>query len=90
MVQSQNNDPGNCGTVVNPVTGKVWLDRNLGATQVAISSTDADSYGDLYQWGRNADGHQIRTSDITTTLASEYFTTSGLFITNDSHHLIGC
>lgn len=84
MVQSQNNDPGNYGTVVNPVTGKVWLDRNLGATQVAISSTDADSYGDLYQWGRNADGHQIRTSDITTTLASEYFTTSGLFITNDS------
>lgn len=29
---------GNYGTVVNPVTGKVWLDRNLGATQVATSS----------------------------------------------------
>ena len=43
-------------------TGRIWLDRNLGATQVATSSTDADSYGDLYQWGRNTDGHQIRTS----------------------------
>ena len=75
---------GNYGTVVNPVTGKIWLDRNLGATQVATSSTDADSYGDLYQWGRNADGHQIRTSGTTPTLASNYFTTGGLFITNSS------
>lgn len=32
---------GNYGTVVNPVTGKVWLDRNLGASQVATSSDDA-------------------------------------------------
>ena len=47
---------------VTSTTGKIWLDRNLGATQVATSSTDAASYGDLYQWGRNTDGHQIRTS----------------------------
>jgi uncharacterized protein (TIGR02145 family) len=73
---------GNYGTVTNPVTGKVWLDRNLGATQVATSSTDAASYGDLYQWGRNADGHQRRTSVTTVTLPSNYFTTNGLFITN--------
>jgi len=33
------------------------MDRNLGATQVATSSTDENSYGDLYQWGRRADGH---------------------------------
>jgi len=50
-------------TVLSP-TGKTWMDRNLGATQVASSSTDAASYGDLYQWGRNSDGHQIRTSII--------------------------
>ena len=48
--------------VTSSTTGEIWLDRNLGATQVATSSTDADSYGDLYQWGRNTDGHQIRTS----------------------------
>jgi hypothetical protein len=47
--------------VIVSTTGKTWLDRNLGATQVATSSTDIASYGDLYQWGRGADGHQIRT-----------------------------
>jgi len=51
-------------TVFSPTTGRTWMDRNLGATQVASSSTDAASYGDLYQWGRNSDGHQIRTSSI--------------------------
>ena len=39
-------------------TGKTWMDRNLGATQVATSSADTASYGDLYQWGRAADGHE--------------------------------
>ena len=33
-------------------TGKTWMDRNLGATQVATSSTDDASYGDIYQWGK--------------------------------------
>ena len=47
-------------------TGKIWLDRNLGADRVATSATDADAYGDLYQWGRNFDGHQSRTSATTT------------------------
>jgi uncharacterized protein (TIGR02145 family) len=56
--------------VTNPVTGKVWMDRNLGASQVATSSTDANAYGDLYQWGRGADGHQCRNSATTTTLSS--------------------
>jgi uncharacterized protein (TIGR02145 family) len=55
---------------VTSSTGRVWMDRNLGATQEATSSTDADSYGDLYQWGRGTDGHQIRTSGTTTTLSS--------------------
>ena len=56
--------------VTNPITGKTWMDRNLGATQAATSSTDTASYGDLYQWGRFTDGHQCRTSDTTTTLAT--------------------
>lgn len=60
-------------TIVNDVTsvtGKVWMDRNLGANQAATSSTDTDAYGDLYQWGRCADGHQKRTSGATTSLSS--------------------
>jgi uncharacterized protein (TIGR02145 family) len=56
--------------VTNPTTGKTWMDRNLGASQAATSSTDVNSYGDLYQWGRRADGHQCRTSATTSTLSS--------------------
>ncbi len=55
--------------VVNPATGKTWMDRNLGASRAATSSTDAEAYGDLYQWGRAADGHQKRNSDTTSTLS---------------------
>jgi uncharacterized protein (TIGR02145 family) len=63
FVSTSNNTPsGFSSTDVYSTTGKTWMDRNLGATQVATSSTDAASYGDLYQWGRNTDGHQIRTS----------------------------
>ena len=56
--------------VTNPVTGKTWMDRNLGATQAPIGSTDAAGYGDLYQWGRRADGHQCRNSGTTNTLST--------------------
>ncbi len=64
------NGPTAVVEVTNPATGKIWMDRNLGASQVAISSTDANSYGDLYQWGRRSDGHQCRTSPTTNTLSS--------------------
>jgi uncharacterized protein (TIGR02145 family) len=56
--------------VTNPSTGRIWMDRNLGATQTATSGEDANSYGDLYQWGRRSDGHQCRTSATTATLSS--------------------
>ncbi len=70
---------------VTSSTGQVWMDRNLGASQVATSSTDPASYGDSYQWGKLADGHQIRTSATTTTLAvnitpghADFITTTGI------------
>jgi uncharacterized protein (TIGR02145 family) len=56
------------------------MDRNLGASQAATSSTDANSYGDLYQWGRAADGHQCRNSATTTTLSSTDTPIHGSFI----------
>ena len=56
-------------SVTSP-TGRIWMDRNLGASQVATSSTDAASYGELYQWGRGTDGHQIRTSGTTSIQSS--------------------
>ncbi len=60
------------------------MDRNLGATQAATSSTDAASYGDLYQWGRRNDGHQCRTSATTATLSSTDTPANGNFITINS------
>jgi uncharacterized protein (TIGR02145 family) len=71
-------------TVISAATGKVWMDRNLGASQVAISSNDAASYGDLYQWGRGTDGHQIRTSVTTATLSSIDNPGHGNFITKST------
>lgn len=65
-------------------TGKTWMDRNLGASQVATSSTDANSYGDLYQWGRRSDGHQCRNSSTTSTLSSVDEPVHGSFITASS------
>jgi uncharacterized protein (TIGR02145 family) len=49
---------------------RIWMDRNLGANRVATSMTDKDSYGDLYQWGRGKDGHEIRTSPIVYTTSN--------------------
>ena len=68
--------------VTNPITGAIWMDRNLGASQVATSSTDELAYGDLYQWGRRADGHQCRSSPTTETLSSVDQPAHGDFILN--------
>jgi len=69
-------------TVTSPVTGRVWLDRNLGATRVATSSADSAAYGDLYQFGRATDGHESRTSTTTATLASTITPVTNTFVTN--------
>ena len=74
-------------SVSNPNTGRIWMDRNLGATQVATSSTCEPAYGDLYQWGRAADGHQLRTSGVVGTTASSYNPGHGDFITTSSDWL---
>jgi hypothetical protein len=66
--------------VLNPITGKIWMDRNLGASRVAISGTDLQSYGDLYQWGRRTDGHQCRNSSTTIVLSSTEQPNHGNFI----------
>jgi uncharacterized protein (TIGR02145 family) len=70
--------------VLNPTTGKTWMDRNLGATQVAATVTDANAYGDLYQWGRGSDGHQCRASTVTSTISSSAQPGHNNFILNNS------
>ncbi len=64
------------GTVMSQA-GHCWLDRNLGASQVATASDDSAAYGDLFQWGRLDDGHQARDSETTTNLS---------FVDNPGHN----
>lgn len=72
--------PGQTGTVVG-ADGKtyktirlgdqsVWLQQNLGSIRVATSITDAQSFGDLYQWGRWTDGHEKRIPLFSRTITS--------------------
>jgi hypothetical protein len=70
--------------VTNPITGATWMDRNLGAAQVASSSTDPEAYGDLYQWGRGADGHQCRNSSTTSDLSTTDQPEHGFFIISNT------
>jgi hypothetical protein len=60
------------------------MDRNLGASRVATSSTDPQAFGDLYQWGRRADGHQCRNSATTTVLSSSDTPNNSAFIIGSS------
>ncbi|VVH51242.1 hypothetical protein BPUTSESOX_2237, partial [uncultured Gammaproteobacteria bacterium] len=70
--------------ITSSKTGKVWLDRNLGATQVATSLNDSDAYGDLYQWGRAKDGHE-KSSTTTKTIATSLDpANNGAFILADA------
>lgn len=55
-------------TITSPYTGKVWLDRNLGAKRVCQSFSDTQCYGDYYKFsedGRNIcpNGFRIPTKD---------------------------
>jgi hypothetical protein len=78
--------------VTSPDTGRVWLDRNLGASAVCADADangiagigDEACYGDLYQWGRNDDGHESRTSTTTATLATTITPGANTFIKNNS------
>lgn len=56
------------------------MDKNLGAARVAKRSDDAESFGDLYQWGRGKDGHEQRNSPVTTTLSDSDTPGHGYFI----------
>jgi hypothetical protein len=82
-------------TTVVPITsstGKIWMDRNLGASRAGTSSTDYEAYGCLYQWGRGNDGHAsinwtsatagTSANGTTATLATTDSPGNALFITN--------
>jgi len=71
------------GTIESPTTGKIWLDRNLGAAEVCTSKgpTNSDSCeGDFYQWGRNVDGHEDSLSATRTTKINGLESSDGKFV----------
>lgn len=82
--------------VTSPTTNKVWLDRNLGASKacdqnrnmfasdLAYEDSQKDCFGDYYQWGRGADGHQAVASATITSLIGSFPTTSNLFVITDA------
>jgi uncharacterized protein (TIGR02145 family) len=55
--------------IKSPYTNRIWLDRNLGAKRICISHSDEECYGDYYQWGRAADGHEKKESATTSSLS---------------------
>lgn len=68
--------------VTSPYTSRIWLDRNLGASQVCAEKNDELCYGDYYQWGRNTDGHEKANSTTSTTQAANYAVAGDKFIIN--------
>lgn len=86
----------NYKTVTSPTTNKVWLDRNLGASKVcdqnrnmfasdlAYETSQKECFGDYYQWGRGADGHQIVSSATRTSLLPYNNTTISSFVLTDA------
>lgn len=54
-----NNQTVTYGIIISTTTGRKWLDRNLGAPNTPSAVDDYADYGDLYQWGRLSDGHQL-------------------------------
>ncbi|MFT4073859.1 MAG: FISUMP domain-containing protein [Dysgonamonadaceae bacterium] len=67
--------------------------HNLGAdesldpfTYVSTDNAeDSDIKGSLYQWGRKKDGHQLRSSSTSSTLATDNTPNHNMFITPDSY-----
>ncbi|MCK9163413.1 MAG: hypothetical protein WCR29_00525 [Bacteroidales bacterium] len=55
-----------------------FLDRNLGSVTIDMESSDA--WGDLYQWGRETDGHEKRFSDTTLLCSNSQKVNHKLFI----------
>lgn len=54
------------GVITSTITQRQWLDRNLGAPNAPNANNDWANEGDLFQWGRPDDGHQLINRAATT------------------------
>jgi uncharacterized protein (TIGR02145 family) len=79
--------------IITSGSGQIWLNNNLGANYTKVghanfdpvhqasTSTDYNAYGNLFQWGRQADGHERinwTSSTAGTPLAATSTTTTGV------------
>ncbi|MEA3383590.1 MAG: thrombospondin type-1 domain-containing protein [Campylobacterota bacterium] len=71
-------------TIVSPVTGRVWLNKNLGADDICTSFDDQNCFGDYYQWGRDTDGHEKTTSSVDSSISNLIDAPTSSFITSSS------
>ncbi len=69
--------------ITSPETGRVWLDRNIGALQACTSLTDEKCYGDYIQWGRPLDGHEKSDSFTVSERSNSITPSDGKFITDE-------
>lgn len=58
-------------TTVRAADGNIWLQQSLGSKKVASELFDANARGDLFQWGRWDDSHQMRSPANTRKTAAE-------------------
>jgi len=79
-----------CGAYTTSGTWREFMCHNLGADQnldpftyvVGNADGSGGTLGWLFQWGRKADGHQLRNSATTTTLATNSANAGSSFIPN--------
>lgn len=79
-----NNKEVTYGIFTSQATGRKWLDRNLGAPNTPSSVDDYLNYGDLFQWGRPADGHQVVTRTSTANDAVSGVATTDILSSDDT------
>jgi len=71
------------GIVTSPITGKIWLDKNIGAAYPCSKDkyeSDNACEGDFFQWGRNIDGHEDSISGTRTKKVSGLQSSDGKFV----------
>jgi hypothetical protein len=62
--------------VESSITGKFWLDRNIGAEFACNDSSSTNCYGEYFQVGRLADGHVKPNSGVSNSTIEVYGTAS--------------
>ncbi|MCB4766311.1 MAG: hypothetical protein LGB66_03855 [Sulfurovum sp.] len=69
-------------------TGRVWLDRNIGASSVSKNGEDPASYGGWFQWGRPFTGHALRVTRYHQDLGGDRYALQNPFLDDNDFYCI--